>query len=253
MAGTRADVVLRVRALAALVAVLLTTAGLLALVAPFLTPLLGGGHVASAAAPATDLDELLVLVCTLLLLVGWARLALGTSVCLVAHLVRRPGPAAGRLRPTTARRLAALLVGSSLGGLAAAPAFALSLPAPDVPGGSASSTSPASAAPATVALPLPGRPVGGRVASTQPPTSCRPTPTRSADRQVLVVRAGDSLWSLAAAHLLPHGRGASERAVDAAWRALYAANRSVIGPDPHLIRPGARLDLPAPAPTEGLP
>lgn len=244
MAGTTADVVLRVRALAALVAVLLTTAGLLALVAPFLTPLLGGEPVASAAAPATGLDELLVLVCALLLLVGWAWLALGTCACLTAHLLRPPaGPATGWLRPTTARRLAAVLVGSSLGGLAAAPAFALPFPTPDVPGGSVSSE------PSTVALPLPGRPVGGRVAST--PTT--PTPTRPADRQVLVVRPGDSLWSLAAAHLLPRGRSASERAVDAAWRRLYAANRAVIGPDPHLIRPGARLDLPAPAPTEGLP
>ncbi len=171
MAGTTADAMLRVRALAALVTVLLTTAGLLALVAPFLTPLLGGGPVASAAAPATDLDALLGLVCALLLLVGWAWLALGTCACLATHLLRRPAvPATGRLRPTTARRLAAVLVGSSLvgsglvgsglGGLAAAPAFARAFPTPDVCGGSASSE------PSTVALPLPGRPVGGRVAST---------------------------------------------------------------------------------------
>jgi hypothetical protein len=244
MAGTTADVVLRVRALAALVAVLLTTAGLLVLVAPFLAPLVSGGPVASAAAPAPDLEELLVLVCAVLLTVGWARLALGTSVCLVALLLRRPaGPATAWLRPTTARRLAAVLVGSSLGGLAAAPAFALPFPSPDVPDG------PASSEPSAVALPLPGRPVGGRVAS----SSTASTPRAAAAGRIVVVRPGDSLWSLAAAHLLARGRSDSGQAVDAAWRRLYAANRAVIGPDPHLIRPGARLDLPAPAPTEGLP
>lgn len=235
MAGTAADAALRVRALAALGAVLLTTAGLLALAAPFLTTPLG---------PRTELADLLALVCAVLLVAGWARLALGTSVCLLAHLLRRPaGPGTARLRPAAAQRLAALLVGTGLGGLAA-PAVALPLATADSPADPVPSAAAPSAA-QVAALPLPGRPLGGRVPSSQPVRSGRPP--------VLVVRPGDSLWSLAAAHLLPSGRSDSEPAVDAAWRRLYAANRAVIGPDPHLIRPGTRLDLPAPAPTEGLP
>lgn len=238
MAGTTADAVQRVRAVAALVAFLLTTAGLLVLAAPLLTGPIG---------PTTVLADLLTRACGVLLLVGWARLALGTSACLVAHLLRRPAvarlpvghpdaavPTTSWVRPATAQRLAALLVGTGLGGLAA-PAVALPIATPDSPAGSAPSAAP------VAALPLPGRPVGGRIPAT------RPVPARPAGSPVLVVCPGDSLWSLAATHLLPPG---GDAAVDAAWRRLYAANRAVIGPDPHLIRPGTRLDLPEP--TEGL-
>ncbi len=59
----------------------------------------------------------------------------------------------------------------------------------------------------------------------------------------VVVRTGDSLWSLAAARL-PRSAGPAE--VDRAWRELYAANRAAIGADPGLIRPGQRLQLPPP-------
>jgi resuscitation-promoting factor RpfA len=45
------------------------------------------------------------------------------------------------------------------------------------------------------------------------------------------VRPGDWLSKIAAAH-------------DIAWQSLYAANRSVVGPDPDLIFPGQRLVLP---------
>jgi LysM repeat protein len=50
------------------------------------------------------------------------------------------------------------------------------------------------------------------------------------------VAAGDTLSAIAAALAVPGG-----------WRALYAANRRVIGPDPGLIRPGSVLAIPRPA------
>ena len=56
-----------------------------------------------------------------------------------------------------------------------------------------------------------------------------------------MVRSGDSLWSITAG-LLP--AGAPDRAVDAGWRVLHAANRTQVGPDPDLIRPGTRLVVP---------
>ncbi len=69
-----------------------------------------------------------------------------------------------------------------------------------------------------------------------PSTSSR-TPERSAEhtnrsssRGDYTVRAGDTLSGIAARH------GTS-------WRQLYAANKSVIGADPHLIVPGQRLEL----------
>lgn len=57
------------------------------------------------------------------------------------------------------------------------------------------------------------------------------------------VRAGDTLWDLARTTLPP---GAGDTAVDRRWRAIHAANRAGIGTDPHLLRIGTRLTLPAP-------
>lgn len=57
----------------------------------------------------------------------------------------------------------------------------------------------------------------------------------------LVVRRGDTLWSIAREHLPP---GASDEQVDAHWRRWYGANRDVIGADPDLITPGTRLTPP---------
>ena len=59
----------------------------------------------------------------------------------------------------------------------------------------------------------------------------------------IVVRPGDSLWTLTARRL---GPGASGAQVAAAWPRLYAANRAAIGADPNLIHPGQRLVPPAP-------
>jgi nucleoid-associated protein YgaU len=55
----------------------------------------------------------------------------------------------------------------------------------------------------------------------------------------ITVRAGDSLWSIAAAGL---GPDAEVGDIDAAWRELYAANRDAIGSNPDLIRPGLDLE-----------
>jgi hypothetical protein len=53
-----------------------------------------------------------------------------------------------------------------------------------------------------------------------------------------VVRPGDSLWSIARAH--PGGTGSVEHR----WRAIWQANRDLVGDDPDLILPGQALRLP---------
>ena len=58
----------------------------------------------------------------------------------------------------------------------------------------------------------------------------------------VVVRPGDSLWSIAADSL---GPARTSRAVAAAWPRWWVANRAVVGPDPDLIVPGQRLRPPA--------
>ncbi|MEU4603025.1 LysM peptidoglycan-binding domain-containing protein [Kribbella sp. NPDC023972] len=60
----------------------------------------------------------------------------------------------------------------------------------------------------------------------------------------VVVKPGDTLWSIAATELGPN---ATPEDVAARWPAWYAANRQLIGPDPDLILPGQVLRIPAPA------
>lgn len=74
-------------------------------------------------------------------------------------------------------------------------------------------------------LALPDRPVAPRE---------RPSPVATS----VVVRSGDTLWSLA------------ER-LDIDWQQLYRTNRAVIGSDPDLIHPGTRLTVPSHTRTEG--
>ncbi len=68
----------------------------------------------------------------------------------------------------------------------------------------------------------------------------RPRTTRDAPAEV-VVRRGDSLWSIAARHL---GPDASDAEIARAWPAWFEANRDVVGDDPDLLRPGQVLRAP---------
>jgi nucleoid-associated protein YgaU len=65
-----------------------------------------------------------------------------------------------------------------------------------------------------------------------------------------VVAPGDSLWAIAERSL--HNNDdlddLDDLAVERRWRAIYRANREVIGADPDLIVPGQRLVLPVPPP-----
>jgi len=98
-------------------------------------------------------------------------------------------------------------------------------------------------------LPLPDRAVAAASArpapeaATAPTPAVRPAPAVSREHHAPVtVRPGDSLWSIALADL---GPDAGLREIDERWRQLYAANRGVIGADPHLITPGQQLHPPA--------
>lgn len=63
----------------------------------------------------------------------------------------------------------------------------------------------------------------------------------SAVADLVVVRKGDSLWSIAAAQL---GPDATDAQIARAWPRWYAANREAIGADPDLILPGMQLRAP---------
>ncbi|RKW71648.1 hypothetical protein DWQ67_02075 [Galactobacter caseinivorans] len=57
----------------------------------------------------------------------------------------------------------------------------------------------------------------------------------------VVVRQGDSLWSIAQRRLGPDATAAD---IDREWRLWYRHNHAVIGPDPDLIHPGQLLRAP---------
>lgn len=132
------------------------------------------------------------------------------------------------LRPQLVR----LVVGAVLGsGLTASPALATtgSEPEPVM----ASRTSWAE---------LDGLPPLGPPVSPHDPAAPRHLGHATVPR--VVVRPGDSLWSLSEGLLSRGSDDVSGRDLEAAWRQLYAANRRRIGADPDLVLPGTLLRVP---------
>jgi hypothetical protein len=164
--------------------------------------------------------------CAAALALAWGRLLVGTALCLAdeistrgaPHRSGRAGAGSGLLRPAVARRVAGALLGGGLTCLVAHPAAVVH-------------------AARSADLPLPTRPLGDR-------TTAAPAPAARPGPDVAVVRTGDTLWSIAGSRLAATGRPTTDAAVDAAWRRLYARNRSTVGPSPDLIHPGARLRMP---------
>lgn len=86
-------------------------------------------------------------------------------------------------------------------------------------------------------LPVPERPVG---AVGHPDPSVRPGHRPPPDLDRVLVRPGDSLWRIAARVAPDTDAAGLVRLTDR----LYRLNRTVIGADPDLIRPGTTLRLP---------
>jgi hypothetical protein len=86
-------------------------------------------------------------------------------------------------------------------------------------------------------LAIPDRPTAGAPVRYTP---IHPAETRSGGAWILV-RPGDSLWSIAGAEL---GPGAPDTVLASRCRRLYAVNAERIGPDPGLIYPGQFLKSP---------
>jgi nucleoid-associated protein YgaU len=164
-------------------------------------------------------------------LAGYLIAAIGVSA--VTHLASGSGgpgrlaALARRLTPRCVRRVIELAVGATAAAVVVAGAGPVAYADPP---------RPAAAVPAPLDWP-------GLSASAAPVALVSSPPRRhGGPRTEIVVRAGDSLWTLAARRL---GPTASEAEIAAAWPRLYAANRAVIGTDPGLIHPGQRLVPPA--------
>jgi hypothetical protein len=168
--------------------------------------------------------------------------------------------------PAVARGLVDLLVGgallvqvtvavprASLGHAPSGSHQAVALSAPSRSGESATTgdLAPISLEGARIRLPedkeepVEARPTSRRSAAPLPPWlgggPSKPAPRHRAEASSHTVAAGDTLWDIAAAHLVPADR--STATIHRYWQQLYRANRPVVGADPDLIHPGTHLDV----------
>ena len=174
----------------------------------------GAWRAAGGAGPDA-VDDLLVAGCATALSVALAWLWLVTTVTVCGLLTGRTRTGGG-----TTRRLVLVACGVAVAVGTGLPAVAA--------GGEGSEL--------LAGLALPERAVAP-AAHRRP----RPVPTTGTTPDTYVVRPGDSLWSIARAH--PGDTGS----VDRRWRAIWEANRDVVGDDPDLILPGQALRLPGSA------
>ena len=169
-----------------------------------------------AALRRTPLDVALTEVAALALL-GCALWMWVATTAVVVEALRGPGSGwCSRGVPVGVRRVVLAACGVALAGGLAPPSYAAG---PHVHRASR-----------LAGLPLPDRAVAGPVQV----------------RRTVRVRPGDTLWSLAARDL---PADSTDAVIAARWHAIYAANRSLIGPDPDVIVPGVRLRLPGKDPS----
>lgn len=158
-------------------------------------------------------EDLLVAACATGMALALAWLWLITTLTVAGLLTGTSRPGGG-----AARRLVLLACGAAVVAGTSVPATATSGDGRDL----------------LVGLTLPER----AVAPQERPRHAAPTAlTARRSPQTHVVRPGDSLWSIALAH-----PGDSD--VDLRWRAIWQANRDVVGYDPDRIFPGQALRLP---------
>ena len=205
-------------------------------------------------APDPSAEDLVLLACRFVALLGTARLAVTGAACLVA--AGRPVPRGFgllvALAPARFRRFA---------GLAASGAAAISLTAGapasarvDVPVVRAPVTSvartPDTTAPTAVsnARPAPASP--GPTTTVRRPTPTRPTESTerrpSAPVTVRTVHPGDHLWGITRAVLGERlGRIPTAAEIVPVWRAVIAANTARLrSDDPNLVFPGEQVVVP---------
>jgi hypothetical protein len=213
---------------------------------------------AAGSLSTAQLDVLVVAACAgaLGLSLAWVGAAMALTVVQVAltaaghHAAATVACLVSATTPRALRRVVALACGVAL----TTPAWASPAAA------TATSAEPAEAGPprAAPAASLTGLAVPERVTGSVLDETRRTRPSTAPTH--VVVRAGDSLWTITAellgsaaqdpgrsdTHRQPSpGDAPTAKQVARGWRALYRANAHGVGPDPDLIHPGDVLRVPA--------
>jgi hypothetical protein len=241
---------------------MMVSVGLLAVLAP---PEMIGRGFALRGDPQTAAPQLLA---ATIAIAAWLAVAWLALVLLLAATSALPG-VVGRLASRAAGPITPLLlarclrggvavgtavgsVGIAGGALAAGPGLG---PCPPVSAAPANASSGSGAVlpnldrlPNLERLPNLDRPADGCPAFTAPIASgfagsaAIPPVARVAAPSLHLVRAGDTLWAIAASEL---GHRATSAQVATRWPRWWAVNRAEIGPDPNLLLPGEVLHPPA--------
>lgn len=171
---------------------------------------------------------------------AWTCTAWLSVVLLATCCTRMPGSAGrrahwltDRIAPSSVRALVRVATGLTVTGAVLAGPSALAAEPGSGPAGVRQQSAPGQEWsldwPTTPSVPT-GSPARASVV---------PTPgAGTAATDAVVVRPGDSLWSIARAALDPQ---ATPSQVAQAWPRWWSANRAVLGHDPDLIHPGTRL------------
>lgn len=189
--------------------------------------------------PVTPLLIVLAFLAEVLIGHVLVALALRTLSLVPGSLGHLAGRVAFGLSPGVVRRALDLLVGGTLlaqSTLAAVPGV--------LPGRATDAIHPTvTSSPARV------RPTGSIGSETRPPSRRLAAPLPpwlgggpSNPGPGYPIKPGDTLWDIAAAHLVPSERSPAN--VHYYWRQIYRANRPAVGGDPDLILPGTHLDVP---------
>ncbi|PPK97828.1 hypothetical protein CLV92_103363 [Kineococcus xinjiangensis] len=209
----------------------------------------GAPALRAAAAGGARPEDMLVAACAMACaaVLAWLAVAVAASAAVDLRGARPGGPLArweDRTSPAALRRLVAAAIGIAVGAGAATSHAA----APAEPGWAVVTTATAEeptvvgtapTATATTTAPAPGPGWAGAERAAQ---ASRPGP----DGGSIVVHRGDTLWDLVAAHLgAGSGTAPEARRVAAEVQRWWALNRTVIGEDPDVLRPGQVLRVPA--------
>ena len=220
--------------------------------------------------PATpDPADALLLACAAIATLAAVWLGLSAGLAFLGHVPGAVGQAAhaasARVTPLVVRRTVSLLLGSTLVA-AAAPGTAVAASPPATAGTTLNAAGVSTrhtlvvdggpdrdphfvaverAAPLSLDPRFAPTPARSASFGATPPSTASPTPAASVatgqGAPPYVVRAGDSLWAIAAREL---PRDASNAQIARRWQEWYAVNRAVIGASPDHLEIGQRLSAP---------